>query len=75
MKKITTQLELRKLFWAQHPQYKRTCVRSSKYGHYYRALEQNEYPADVRMAWVDFVDACARNELIDEALAYRATLK
>lgn len=71
---ITTQAELRKLFWESHPQYKRAYVRISKPGHYYRPKQQNEYPADVRMAWVYFIDFCARNEVINEDLACRATL-
>lgn len=72
---ITTQAALRALFWQEHPHFKRTCVRIKKPGHYYRALDQNEYPTDVRVSWVDFVDHCARSGLIDEALASRATLK
>lgn len=72
---ITTQAELRNQFWKDHPHFKRKFVRIKKPGYFYRALDQNEYPGDVRVSWVDFVDHCARCGLIDEALASRATLK
>jgi hypothetical protein len=35
---------------------------------------QNDYPADVRMAWCDYVDMLARSGEISEALAQRVTL-
>jgi hypothetical protein len=35
---------------------------------------QNNYPADVRMAWVDYVDMLQRSGEISEALAFRVTL-
>ena len=71
---ITTQAELRRLFWQEHPQYRRKCVRMDPPDRGYRPLKQNEYPADVRMAWVDFIDYCARSNVINENLACRATL-
>ncbi|CAB4158811.1 hypothetical protein UFOVP703_33 [uncultured Caudovirales phage] len=39
-----------------------------------RPATQNEYPADVRMAFVDWVDAQARAGAITDSLADRATL-
>lgn len=39
-----------------------------------KSYRQNDYGADVRMAWVDFVDSLARNGDISEALAQRVTL-
>lgn len=39
-----------------------------------RPLTQNEYPADERMAWVEFVDAAERDGRISTELAQRATL-
>lgn len=40
----------------------------------YRRKVQNEYPADTRMAFVDYVDSLARSGDISEALAGRVTL-
>ena len=39
-----------------------------------RVLPQNDQPAEVRAAWVDFVDACARDGQITERVARNATL-
>lgn len=60
---ITTQSDVRDEFWAQHPQYRR-----------HGRKPQNSYPADVRCAFVDFVDHLARNGKISEQLAERVTL-
>jgi hypothetical protein len=60
---ITTQKEVRTLFWQEHPQFKRVPGRT-----------QNDYPTDVRVAFVDFVDALCRDGQISEALAERVTL-
>ena len=35
---------------------------------------QNDYPADVRMAWVDYVDMLARSGEISAKLSNRVTL-
>lgn len=68
---ITTQKELRKVFHSQNNIARRFVrLQDGKY----RAATQNEYPADIRMAWVDFVDAMTRCGEISEALADRATL-
>ena len=40
----------------------------------YAGKTQNDFPADVRMAWCDFVDYCAREGTISERLAQSATL-
>lgn len=63
MKKITTQKELRNVFWKEHPEYIRQ-----------PGWTQNQYPATVRTAWVMFVDWMERNKYIDEKLANRAIL-
>jgi hypothetical protein len=63
---ITTQGALRAAFWETYS--------DSIARHYRRGKRQNDYPADVRMAWVDYVDACQRNGAISEKLAQRATL-
>lgn len=60
---ITTQRQLRAEFWHNHPQFKR-----------HSGWTQNQYPADIRMAWCDFVESIRRNGDISEALADRATL-
>lgn len=63
MKKITTQKELRKLFWKEHPEYIQQ-----------PGWTQNQYPATIRTSWVMFVDWMERNKYIDEKLANRAIL-
>lgn len=59
---ITTQRELRRAFWADHPNVKR------------KPGDQNKQVADTRMAWCDYVEAMRANGQISEALANRATL-
>jgi len=59
----TNQKDLRAIFWGEHPQFKRKGNHS-----------QNSYPADVRMAWVDWLDHLCRNGDISEQLAQKATL-
>jgi len=59
---ITTQAALRQLFW-ENSGFKR-----------HGRKKQNSYPADVRMAWVNFVDSMQKNGEISEKLAERATL-
>jgi hypothetical protein len=39
-----------------------------------RGWTQNDYPANIRRAFVDFVDSLEKNGDISEALAYRVTL-
>ena len=73
---ITTQKQLRAAFWQAHPQFKRGVKRiGTKDGRaIYAAKTQNDYPADVRMAWCDFVEYVRRSGEIIDALAERATL-
>lgn len=71
--RITTQRDLRAAFWAQ-TQHKRRFVCSNMGKRQFRAKTQNEYPAEVRTAWVDFVDHMEKSGQISEALAQRATL-
>jgi hypothetical protein len=62
---IKTVEDLRRFFWADHPQFQ----------HQYRAkLKQNSYPADIRTAWVDYVDALSKDGRIPAKLAAYATL-
>ena len=60
---ITNQVALRIAFWETHPD----LARRGK-------LAQNDYPTDTRVAFVDYVDALARDGAISETLAGRATL-
>jgi hypothetical protein len=62
---MTTQNEVRDSFWRHHAQYEH--LRRSK-------KRQNQYPADVRTAFVDFVDYLQKHGQISEALASRVTL-
>ncbi len=64
----TTQKELRAAFWQAHPHAdKSKIVNHAGTGMMYRA--------DTRTAWCDFLDHCARDGAISEALAQRATLQ
>ncbi len=59
---ITNVRDLRRAFWEAHP----TAVR--------RKYRNGDYPVDTRMAFVDYVDHCARDGTIGERLASRVTL-
>ena len=74
---IKTLSELRATFWEQHPHFRRKTVsKVSRSGKpFYKYASQNDYPTDVRMAWVFFIDNMQRNGEISEALAWKATLK
>ncbi len=60
---ITTQAQLRAAFWEGHPHFKRRPGKT-----------QNDYPADIRVTWCDYVDTMNRCGVISDALAQRATL-
>ncbi len=60
---VTTQRELRASFWELHPQFTRQGNR-----------RQNAYPADVRMAFIDYIDFLHRTGGISDALAHRVAL-
>jgi hypothetical protein len=62
---MKTQKQVRESFWEAFPQYaseRRTGKR------------QNDYRADIRMAFVDYVDMLSRDGTISEKLALRVTL-
>lgn len=62
----TTQAAVRAAFWN---------ATSSENSHQYRRNKrQNDYPADIRMEWVEFIDYAEKYGLISEALAQRVTL-
>lgn len=78
---ITTQRELRALFWSENPHLSRRYMTETTVDKYsgvvsskVRPATQNEYPTDTRVAWCDFVDHMERDRQIGEALASRATL-
>jgi hypothetical protein len=60
---ITTRTQVRDAFWEHHPQFRRRGKQT-----------QNDYPADVRVAFCDFVDHLQREGALGERLASRVTL-
>lgn len=64
---ITTQKELRRAFWAQHPHLPRRKIRNY-------SGNGTMYPTDTRCAWVDWIDYMQKDRQISDALADRATL-
>ena len=69
---ITTQKQLRSAFWEAHPQFKR--IRTKDWHGVSVPKTQNDYPADVRMAWCDFVERMWVSGEISPDLVARATL-
>lgn len=73
---LTTQDQVRDSFWENSP-YKpsQKAIPFTQSGRrLYRAKTQNEYPTDIRVAWVEWVDYLARSGVISQALASRVTL-
>ena len=62
---MKTQSEIRSSFWDTFPEFQ-TLRRTRK--------RQNDYPATVRSAFVEFVDGLERSGTITPALANRVTL-
>jgi len=60
---ITTKESIRAAFWAAHPGFRRI-----------PGYRQDNYSVDIRMAWVDFVDAMSRDYQISASLASRVIL-
>ena len=60
---ITTQAELRRVFWESNPEFQRKGNQG-----------QNSYNATIRSAWCFFVDAMQKDGQISHALAKRAGL-
>ncbi len=60
---IANQTEVRRTFWDQHPEFTRI-----------NGKRQNDYPVDVRMAFVDYVDHLCRDGIISSGLADKVTL-
>jgi len=62
---ITTQKQLRELFWKYNSEFE-TFRRARK--------KQNDYNATIRSTWVEFVNWARNTNTISEKLANRATL-
>jgi hypothetical protein len=69
METITTQRELRRAFWSDHPAIERQARKARRL-----TATQNDHPTDTRVAWCDYVDHMERSGQISRSLAYRATL-
>lgn len=66
---IKTQSQVRENFWA----FLRD-VNPGQAVKYRRTKRQNDYPTDIRVTFVDFVDSLRKSRQISEALACRVTL-
>ena len=64
--KVTSTRALRKLFWLCYPESKKKIYSLDK--------RQNDYPTDVRCAWVDFIELCLNHKVITQHLADITTL-
>ena len=64
---ITTQKELRRAFWQQHPTLQRRKITNY-------SGNGKMHVTDTRCAWCDWLDAMSRNNEITQDLAERATL-
>ena len=75
---LTTQAQVRAAFWRDHDTLGGPTVKRSGWNQngkpLYKLKSQNDYPADVRAAFVDYIDVLARGGEISEALAGRVTL-
>lgn len=60
---LTTQKQIRESFWDNHPQFKRKGRNT-----------QNSYPADIRMAFIDFIDYLSKDNQISDKLRDKVTL-
>lgn len=60
---ITTQAQIRDMFWNEYPEARRRA-----------GWTQNQYPATVRVDFCTFIEMLSRNETISPTLADRATL-
>ena len=74
---LTTQSQVRAAFWRDLDESSPAIFAQRRYinGRVRPALApQNYQPADIRAAWVDYVDMLARGGEISEALAAEVTL-
>lgn len=64
---ITTQRELRRLFWQEHPNLSRRKIKNY-------SGNGTMHVTDTRCAWGDWIDALSKDGMISQELAERATL-
>ena len=64
---ITTQKELRRAFWEQHPHLPRRKIKNY-------SGNGTMYPTDTRCAWVNWLDCMKKDGQISDSLAYRSKL-
>ena len=64
---ITTQKEIRRIFWETFPDLPRKKIKNY-------SGNGTMYPTDTRCAFTDFIDYLSRDGQISQALAERATL-
>ena len=64
---ITTQRELRKAFWRDHPNLPRRKIKNY-------SGNGKMHVTDVRCAWCDYIDYLSKDGAISQELAQRATL-
>jgi hypothetical protein len=64
---ITTQKQLRRAFWEQHPGVKRKKIRNY-------SGNGTMYVTDTRCTWCDWLDMLSKTGEISQELAERATL-
>jgi hypothetical protein len=62
---LQTQWEVRRSFWAT--QFANNLTK-------HKRMKHNEYPATIRTMFSEYIDRIARDGIIDETLAKRATL-
>lgn len=68
---MTTQKQVREAFWEDHHGLNRAAI---MYGEQLIEARQNQYNADIRTAFVDYVDHLQKSGVISEKLAERVTL-
>lgn len=66
---MTTQRQIRKRFWLEHPDFDFQCREAGILG-----KPQNEHCATLRCTFVDWIDSLQKGREISQALAERATL-
>lgn len=67
-KMITNQRDLRRGFWQEHPQLAHLHKRTVNYGN------GKQYPTDVRVSFIDWLDALSKNSEVTQEFAFYATL-
>jgi len=66
---MKTQAQVRASFWSNHPELDKLARERGT-----RSKRQNSQPADIRVAFVDYVDSLSKNGEINSKLAHNVTL-